>query len=243
MPSEKLIKSFWDKAAQQNPYWYVSSRGAFDAERNLEEFWASGHSIWTDIKQATGYTPKRSDVVVEIGCGVGRLTRAIAPEVGRVIAIDISEKMLAIARKADLPNAEFRTTEGFALPGIPDQSADFVLAYCVFQHLPSYAALQSYLVQMYRVVKPGRLVAFTLTPRDWTVWLFPVLRARAYLREHLLHRGPKGVYRKEWVGIRPRTSVVTAISPIRLDRQALDSGRILYFGQREPKRAEEDREG
>lgn len=231
MPSEKLIKSFWDKAAEENPYWYVSSRGDFDAKRDLNEFWASGHSIWADIKRTTGYAPKPNDVVVEIGCGVGRLTRAIASEVGAVIAFDISEKMLAIARGASLPNVEFRLAEGFALPGVADRSADFVLAYCVFQHLPSYDALESYLVEMNRVIKPGCTVAFTLSPRNWVFWLFPALRLRAYLREHLLHRGPKGVYRKEWIGIRPSASVLSQISPLRLQRTPLDAGRILYFGR------------
>jgi SAM-dependent methyltransferase len=237
MPSEKAIKSFWDKAAEENPYWYVSSRGDFEAERDLQEFWASGHSIWADIKRTTGYVPRPSDVVVEIGCGVGRLTRAIAPEVGRVIAFDISEKMLAIARSANLSNVEFRLAEGFALPGIADRSADFALAYCVFQHLPSQAALKSYLVEMNRVIKPGCAMAFTLSQRNWAVWLFPALRLRAYLREHLLNRGPKGVYRKEWIGIRPSPAAVSEISPLRLERVALDAGRILYFGRPEANRA------
>jgi SAM-dependent methyltransferase len=231
MASEQSIKSFWNKAAEENPYWYISSYGSFGTDRNLEEFWASGQTIWEDIKRAIGYTPGPTDIVVEIGCGVGRLTRAIAPEVGRVIALDISDRMLAIARQADLPNAEFRAADGFALPGIADRSVDLVLAYCVFQHLPSYDALRSYVLEMNRIAKPGSLMAFTLTPRDWKVWLMPVLRARAYLRAHLLGGGPKGVYRKEWTGIRPSASVMSGISPIRLEATALDVGRILYFGR------------
>jgi SAM-dependent methyltransferase len=231
MRPERSIKSFWDKAAAENPYWYVSAYCPYSADRNLDEFWASGHTIWTDIKQAVGYTPSPTDTVVEIGCGVGRLTRAIAPEVGSVIALDISEEMLAMARKADLSNAKFCTAAGFSLPGIPDRSADFVLAYCVFQHLPSHAALKSYLVEMCRVAKPGSLMAFTLTARDWNTWLLPILRTRAYLREHLLRAGPKGVYRKEWVGITPSSSVVSGISPIRLEVTTLGARRILYFGR------------
>src|ERR1700723_1930290 len=117
MLSKQSIRSFWNQAADENPYWYVSSYGSSNAGRNLEEFWASGQAIWSDIKKVTGYAPGTGDTVVEIGCGVGRLTRAIAPEVGRVIALDISERMLAIARQGMLPNAEFRAAEGFALPG------------------------------------------------------------------------------------------------------------------------------
>ncbi|MHB8484454.1 MAG: class I SAM-dependent methyltransferase [Candidatus Acidiferrales bacterium] len=231
MPTEKTIRSFWNRAAEANPHWYVSSYGSYDADRNLDEFWASGRTIWTDIKRAIGYTPGSSDTVVEIGCGVGRLTRVIAPEVGRVIALDISEKMLAIARQANLPNVDFRMAQGFALPGVPDRSVDLSVGYCVFQHLPSLIALKSYLAEMHRVTKAGGLIAFTLTPRNWKTWLLPAMRLRAYLREHLSSKGPKGVYRKEWVGIRPSVSAVSGISLISLQRRALDTGRILYFGR------------
>lgn len=140
--------------------------------------------------------------------------------------------MLAIARQGNLPNADFRTAAGFTLPGIPDESVDPALGYCVFQHLPSHAALKSYLAEMHRVTNPGGVIAFTLVPRDWRTWLLPGLRIRAYFRERFSTGGPKGVYRKEWAGIRPSDSAVCAISPIRLDQRALDGGRMLYFGRR-----------
>jgi SAM-dependent methyltransferase len=232
MSTEHTVKSFWNQAADENAYWYVSSYGSYNTDRDLSEFWASGRSIWTDIKRVTGYVPGFEDTVVEIGCGVGRLTRAIAPEVGRVIALDISEKMLAIAAQANLPNAEFRKAKGFTLPGIQDESVDLALGYCVFQHLPSHAALKSYLVEMHRVTKPRGVLAFTLVPRDWRTLLLPALRIRAYFRERFSSGGPKGCYRKEWVGIRPSASAVCGISPTPLRHYKLDGSRMLYFGRR-----------
>jgi SAM-dependent methyltransferase len=230
MASEQTIRSFWNRAAAENPYWYVSSYGPYDASRNIDEFWASGNTVWSDIKRVTGYKPEPVDTTLEIGCGVGRLTRVIAPEVGRVIAFDISEKMLAIAQQAGLTNVDFRIAEGFKLPAVPDQSMDLALAYCVFQHLPSDAALKSYLDEMYRVTKPGGTIAFTLVARDWKTWLLPVLRLRAFFRECLCMNGPKGVYRKEWVGIRPGCKAVSAMISMRLNSHMLDGGRLLYFG-------------
>ena len=230
MISPESIRSFWNRAAEDNPYWYVSSYGTYGPDRNLEEFWASGDMVWKDLKRTTGYAPQKTDTVVEIGCGVGRLTRAIAPDVGQVVAFDISEKMLAIVRSADLPNAEFRLAEGFSLAGVPTGAIDFALAYCVFQHLPTLEALRSYLAEMHRVTKPGGIIAFTLVPRDWTAWLLPPLRVKAYLREHLSLGGPKRLYRKEWVGIRPNSSAVYRVTPIRLEHRMLSGERILYFG-------------
>lgn len=231
MPSEQSIKSFWNQAAEDNPYWYVSSYGAYDAKRNLDEFWASGRKIWSDLKQLSGYSPKASDSVVEIGCGVGRLTRVIAPEVGQVIALDISEKMLGIARQAKLSNVDFRAASGFELTGLADKSVDLALGYCVFQHLPSLDALKSYLHEMHRVARPGGMLIFTLVPRDWKDLLLPLLRVRAYLKERFSSGQAKGIYRKEWVGIRPDRREVLEISPITLEQRGLDSERVVYFGR------------
>jgi trans-aconitate methyltransferase len=39
-----------------------------------------------------------TETVVEIGCAPGRLTRALSPRAARVVALDVSEEMLAGAR-------------------------------------------------------------------------------------------------------------------------------------------------
>jgi ubiquinone/menaquinone biosynthesis C-methylase UbiE len=232
MATIKSIRSFWNEKAKENPYWFISSARPYEAQRDLDDFWASGERIWHQLKSAIGYQPHSSDRVIEIGCGVGRLSRVIAPEVARLDALDISDEMLAIARQAALPNAVFHRAEGFALSQFEDSSADLVLAYCVFQHLPSIEALQSYLEDMVRVAKAGATIAFTLVPRTMTDNLMPLVRARAYLRERLGRQGPRGVYRREWIGIRPRLSCVYGIAPIPLTRVSLFGDQWLFFGRK-----------
>lgn len=166
MPTPESIRHFWDSKAAEDPYWFVSSYGPYGGARSLAEFWESGRRIWEDIKRETGYRPSKSHCVVEIGCGVGRLTQAIAPEVGFVESLDISERMLSKARSLRLANVRYYLANGFDLRPLADHTADLVLAYCVFQHLPSQPALTSYLREMARVARPGALIAFTLTPRS-----------------------------------------------------------------------------
>lgn len=219
------IRAFWNQAAEANPYWYVSSVGSYHAQRDLNSFWDSGHAIWSNLKRLTGYTPALHHRVVEIGCGVGRLTRAIAPEVGNVIALDVSSKMLELARQSNLGNVEFRQAEGFSLPRIPEASADLVIAYCVFQHLPSLAALRSYLAEMTRVSQG--MIAFTMVPREFSDYFLPLLRIRSRLRRN----GPM-TYRREWTGIRPSSATVSRLSPIPLARA--EAGMLeLYYGHKE----------
>ena len=183
MSGLEASRQFWDEKARENPYWYVSSAGPYEG-RNLAEFWASGPKIWNDLKSASGYDPKSTDTVVEVGCGVGRLTRAIAPEVGRVIAFDLSAEMLAIARSSvEAANASFHRAATPALAEIADSSADAFVAYCVFQHLPDLDVLRAYLNTAARVLKPGGRLIFTMTPRTWRDSIAFALRMRRWIVE------------------------------------------------------------
>jgi SAM-dependent methyltransferase len=149
----------------------------------MNEFWASGVSIWKDIRVKIGYQPKPTDSVVEIGCGVGRLSRAMSSVVGRIDAFDISQQMLDIAQQAGLPNVTFQMSKVDNLQPLRNSSADLVLAYRVFQQLPLLDVLRNYLGEMARVAKPGSICAFTLTPRTWRDNLRPLMKLKGRVRD------------------------------------------------------------
>jgi predicted TPR repeat methyltransferase len=77
------------------------------------------------------------NVLLEIGCGIGRLSLALAPFMQAVIGLDVSGEMVAEAgrRGRGRANASFRQTGGRDLAGIPDESVDVVLAADVFPYL------------------------------------------------------------------------------------------------------------
>lgn len=227
-------RRFWDEKAQENAYWYVSSYGPY-AERNLAEFWNSGTLIWRDLKSALAYTPSPGDVVVEIGCGVGRLTRAIAPEVGKVHALDLSPEMLEHARELRLDNVVLHKSDGQTLAGLPDGVAQLVLAYCVFQHLPSEQILGGYLREMLRVARPGGLIAFTLTPRAWHTRLAILFQIRRWLKERLHRGGPRGLYQRAWTGIRPSRPTVRELSPVPIQDTVLHGDKWLFYSRKDPR--------
>lgn len=224
-------RDFWDEKARENPYWYVSSFGPYE-DRNLDEFWESGVKIWAELKRALGYQPQPADVVVEIGCGVGRLTRAITPEVAHVDALDISAEMLAAAGKMPARNVSFHLANGDNLQELPDGRAQLVLAYCVFQHLPSEQVLARYLEEMVRVAKPGGIIAFTMTPRTWHVFLRPLFQARRWLIERFVNRGPRDLYRHAWLGIRPSHARIQTASSVPLKCILLHRDKWLFCGKR-----------
>lgn len=229
MPTLSSSRRFWDSKASENPYWFVSSFVDYDRP-DLGSFWASGIHVWSEIQARTGFTPRAGDRVVEIGCGVGRLTRAMAPEVGHVQAFDISRGMLDRAAEGAPKNVSFHLTAGAGLEAAASDSADLVLAYLVFQHLPNRAVFARYLHEMGRVVKPGGMIVFTTSPRDWRALILPLLRARARLAKALGSKGPAGLHLREWTGIRPSKNATLTCCPVPLKMAALPHGRWLYWG-------------
>lgn len=223
-------REFWEEKARENAVWYISSFGPYD-NRDLHDFWQSGDRIWSDLKLMVEYVPKPTDVVVDIGCGIGRLARVIAPDVGHVHGFDLSSEMVRRAEELLISNATFHVAEGCVLHPLPDASADFVFAYNVFQHLPSHCALREYLLEMLRVCRPGGRIAFTLAIRNWKTSLLPLSRCRAWLREK--STGPSGLHKDEWVGIRPSRSDVTKLSPTPLRWQLMHGDKWLFWASKQ----------
>jgi len=221
-------RMFWDSKARENPYWYISSFLSY-SEPNLRSFWESGYTIWNEVKTQIGYEPGPEATVVEIGCGIGRLTRAIAPEVGTVHAFDISAEMLRQGLLGAPENSQFHLSRGDSLRPVQDGVADLVLAYLVYQHLPDEQVLSRYLREMVRVARPGGLIAFTTAPRDWRALCLALLRLRAKLWSGA--GGPRQLHCKEWSGIRPSPRRVQALCPIALKHTAMASERWLFWGR------------
>ena len=106
----------------------------------------------------------RGGVCVEIGSGPGRMTGLLAGRFDRVIAVDVSPRMLELARaNVDAPNVEFVLVSGDRLDRIEDRVADTILCYLVLQHLPRRDLIGTYLSEAGRVLAPrGR--AFVQLP-------------------------------------------------------------------------------
>lgn len=98
----------------------------------------------------------RGGVCVEVGCGPGRMTEALARRFDRVVALDVSPAMVARARAAVRDeNVEFHVVSGEGLDGVPDAGADAIVCYLVLQHLPSARIVRAYLREFARVLAPA----------------------------------------------------------------------------------------
>jgi cyclopropane fatty-acyl-phospholipid synthase-like methyltransferase len=100
--------------------------------------------------------------VLEIGCGAGRITRALAKLFGEVHAVDVSGEMVSRARHAlaDHTNAYVYQNNGKDLSILPPGPYDFAFSMIVFQHIPSREVIYSYVREVHRLLRPGALFKF-----------------------------------------------------------------------------------
>lgn len=76
-------------------------------------------------------------VVLDLGCGIGRLAAALVPQAAEVMGLDVSPWMIAAARQrcGGYGNLRFAVSSGHDLAGVADVSCDLVLAVDVFPYL------------------------------------------------------------------------------------------------------------
>ncbi|HEU4576854.1 MAG TPA: class I SAM-dependent methyltransferase [Polyangiaceae bacterium] len=108
---------------------------------------------------------------LDIGCGIGRLEQALAPAVRSIVGIDISRKMIELARArcAGLPNVAFQVANGRDLRAFAAGSLDVVLAVDSFPYLVrcGVTLVTRQLSEVARVLKPGgQLAIFNFSYRN-----------------------------------------------------------------------------
>jgi SAM-dependent methyltransferase len=149
----------WDELARLNARYSIISTPEFEAGEasSLEAFWASGREELDRILAMVTLGDTSTRTAVEIGCGIGRMTHALAARFARVVALDVSPEMIHRARDlgAGLANVEFVVGSGSDLSGVPDASADFVLAWFVLQHIPRTRDALRYVSEAGRVLRAG----------------------------------------------------------------------------------------
>lgn len=130
---------------------------------------AATEELVTALEAMRVLAPTRS--VLDIGCGIGRMEQALSPRVHEVIGIDVSHKMIAVARRrcARLPNVTFLLTEGDDLSLFPDASFQLVLAvdsfpYLVQSGMPLVERIFSEALRVMR--RGGDLVIFSFSYRE-----------------------------------------------------------------------------
>lgn len=109
--------------------------------------------------------------ILDIGCGAGFLTNALAADRHRLTGIDLSAKSLDVARIRDTTKTvRYMQLDAFALP-FPDQSFDVVCAMDFLEHveMPGQVVREAA-----RLLRPNGLFFFHTFNRNLLSWLIVI---------------------------------------------------------------------
>ena len=150
----------WEALGDIDPlYAILSAPDAKHGEWDIDAFLATGEADAARIINACeelGLACHRG-ASLELGCGVGRITRALSPFFARSVGVDISAPMIQRAAEMNLdrPTCEWVVNDTADLRAFGDGEFDLVVSFIVLQHVPDRAAISSYLREMARILAPG----------------------------------------------------------------------------------------
>ncbi|MEQ0557696.1 GrpB family protein [Amycolatopsis sp. NEAU-NG30] len=104
--------------------------------------------------------------VLDVGCAAGHLSALLAGRGARVLGVDSSEGMIAVAREKFGDVAQFEVADIARPLGLPDASIDVITASLVLHYLPDWGPT---LAEFRRVLKPGGVLVFSVhhPGEDW----------------------------------------------------------------------------
>ena len=112
------------------------------------------YKLWNRrVVRATGLRP--GDSAIDLACGTGSLTRALAASVGPngfVLGVDFSAEMLRAAEAKPAANVEYRLGDATDLSGVPSGRFDAATIAYGARNIPD---LDGLFAEMARVLKPG----------------------------------------------------------------------------------------
>jgi len=183
------LRSDWNRYAETDPLWAIFT----DPERKGHR-WESGAFFETGRREVEDLIRYIESLDVELchrraldfGCGVGRLTRALADHFDQVCGIDISPVMLELARgyNADVPNCTFLQNTDPSFRALPAGGFDLIYSNATLQHMPPRYS-KRFLRGMAGQLRPGGLLIFQLPDRSR---MGPGDRVRSVLYEEIYRR-------------------------------------------------------
>jgi ubiquinone/menaquinone biosynthesis C-methylase UbiE len=123
------------------------------------------HLIDRVHKRALGHAvgDVHGSIVLDFGCGTGRLSDWLIRRGARVQGVDITQEMVAVARRR-VPQADFQTIETSALPFADAHFDSIITAYVLQYYVASDARITSELARVLR--EAGKLIAIEQVAED-----------------------------------------------------------------------------
>jgi SAM-dependent methyltransferase len=169
-------RTSWEEKARENPLFAVmtteemSKAGPDDfSPEHLESFFAAGRRFADFIVMPALEIAGPGGLVVEYGCGMGRILNALVERKIECSGIDISPTMLGHCRRLVPGVRSLHQVGGDGSVDLPDQCARVVYSYAVLQHISRLSVYERALDEMCRLVKPDGVLAIQVNCEDFAL--------------------------------------------------------------------------
>jgi SAM-dependent methyltransferase len=148
---EQKYREFWSPKSFKEAHDKILEADDWDSytQRTISDI------ITDKVKSIQTYAP--ATTALEIGCGVGRLMKAMTKHFDYVFGVDISAEMVAMSKEylAVMEDACLTSVcDGKTIP-YRDNTFEFIYSVIVFQHIPYRDMIQNYIREIKRTLRDG----------------------------------------------------------------------------------------
>ncbi len=160
------LQRTWDAFGKTDPFWAILTAPDKRGNRwDVRDFFGTGiadvNALW-DYLDSLGMAIPRWKAL-DFGCGVGRVTQALAPHFGEVYGVDIAPSMINLAREYNRfgERCKYVLNETDNLRCFDDNTFDLIYSKLVLQHMhPDYST--AYLQEFIRLLIPKGVLVFQI---------------------------------------------------------------------------------
>jgi SAM-dependent methyltransferase len=222
MSNLEKLRNAWEGLAERDALSAIlTDDSKAGGKWNIAEFMATGDAeIETVMNHLAriGHAPDPGGAALDFGCGVGRLTQALARRFASVVGVDISKHMIEQAESLNQYAHCRYIASSAARLSFDDASFSFIYSNIVLQHVPRPLA-RNYLREFVRLLAPAGVLVFGVQDS----FAAPNLSSRLVRIRHVVHlRSRIRVALKRGAG-----DMQMHCLPERIVRRALGSAQIV----------------